>query len=581
MSYSKSSDSVIDTEPQPPEGEDTGPNPYNYEPDESGPNPYSYEPEDLATADRPEPSPNSKKIPWFLVGSVVLLALGGGYAWQQWQSSKTAGNTPVAAAGMPQGVPVKLASVETSTVQELSEFVGTLEAKRSVEIKPEVEGRVIEIFVRPGDTVEQGQIIARMKSDTNEADLRQAQANLLRTQARLAELQAGTRPESIAEGIARVRQAQARLAELQAGSRPESIAEAQARVIEAESNLADAQSGTLLEEIAQAQAQIEANKAEAELASQQVARYRALAQEGAESENTYQQYLQRDRTAQANLREAQRRLEQRQKNRQAEIERRTAALEQQRQALRLLQNGARPEEIAAAQAEVAQAQSQLARLQNGTRSEELAQAEAQVAEAVAQVRGQEVALQETGISAPFTGVIGDVPVKVGDFLSKGDAMMTLTENQLLDLRLSVPLEREGQLRMGLPVQMIDAQGKVLATGRISFISPRVNGDSQTILAKATFDNRQGTLRDGQFVRARVVWNQRPNSVVVPMTAVISQGEERFVFVAQGQVAKRQPIKLGLIQGDRAEVLEGLEAGQKIVVSGIQKIGDGAPISPIP
>jgi multidrug efflux pump subunit AcrA (membrane-fusion protein) len=186
------------------------------------------------------------------------------------------------------------------------------------------------------------------------------------------------------------------------------------------------------------------------------------------------------------------------------------------------------------------------------------------------VRGFEVQLQETAVIAPFAGVIGDIPVKVGDYLQKGDPIATLTENQLLDLRLSIPLERQPQLRLGLPVQMLDAQGKAIAQGQISF----------------SFPNPSGELLNLQFVKAKVIWKQKPG-ILVPVTAVTRLGGETFVFTAQKPqqpqpgapplIARQKSVKLGTIEGNNYQVIEGLQPGEKIVVAGILNLTDGVPI----
>jgi multidrug resistance efflux pump len=362
MSYPKSPESVVEAQEQ----KSATPELHPTDADSARPQEF------VTVADSPEPVAK-RRSRWPLIAAIAIATGAAGFGWYSWQSGHNRAQQPAAAA-QPQAIPVKLAAVESSSVQEASEFVSSLEAKRSVEIKPEAEGLVTEIFVKSGDFINKGQAIARMKSDSAQADLRQSQANLIRAQSRYAELQAGTRPEEITQAQAQVAQAQANLAQLRSGSRPEEIGQAQARVSQAEADLADAQTGSLLEDIAQARAQIEASTAEAKLATQQLTRYQALAKEGAESANTLEEYTQKAGTAKANLREAQRRFQQRQKNRQAEIERRTAALQQQRQALQQLQNGSRPEEIAKAEAEVAQAKSRLAQLANGTRQEQLDQA---------------------------------------------------------------------------------------------------------------------------------------------------------------------------------------------------------------
>lgn len=532
---------------------------------------------------KPLPAFAEPRRPWTLIIGALMLAVGVGFmSGQSWESWKDwLQPAPSEAQERRPPTQVRLTPLSATTVEEKSEFVGNLEAKRAVQVQSEVEGRVIQLMVEAGDFVDRGEVIARIKSDSLEANLRQAQARLVRARARLAELQAGTRSETLEASQARLQQAQARLAQLQAGTRTEELAKARATLLEAQSELDDAQSGSLLEEINQAKAQLAASEADADLARQQVQRNESLSQEGAISQDAFDQYVSDYRVAQARVEEGKRRIDQLQQRRQAEIQRRQAIVEQEQQALRQLENGARPEEIAQAQASVTEARSQFNELLNGSRPEEIAQAEADVAEAVAAVRSYEVQLQETLVLAPFAGMIGDIPVKAGDFLSKGDAITTLTENQVLDLHLPIPLERESQLKMGLPVQMQDAQSNPLGTGRISFISPTVNNESQTILAKATFDNTTGQLRNGQFVKANVVWEQRSQRVKVPMTAVIFQGEKRFVFIAEqgedGKVAQRVPIELGLIQGDYGEVISGVTPGQLLITSGLQRLSDGVAI----
>lgn len=481
--------------------------------------------------------PRSKKRWPMVVGAIVLL-LGGGVGWYWWQTShaKTAPEAAAAGAGQPQGIPVKLATVETQTVQEALKSVGSLQAPQGVVIKPEVEGRITQILVQDGARVQQGQVLVRLDSDDSEAARMQAKANLDRAQARLAELEAGSRPEEIALAEARLNQAEARLANAKAGASPE--------------------------EIAQAQAQLEAAKAEAELAKSRVSRYQQLRESGAISQDRLEGYIQEERTATAKQQEAERRLEALRKGRSSDIEQLTAAVEQERQSLQ--------------------------QLKNGTRKEEIAQARSQVAEAAAQVRASEVKVRDTKIVAPITGIVGNIPAKVGDFVSKGDTLTTVTQNQSLEIQLSIPLEKGPELRLGQTVERIDDKENVLGTGRISFISPQVNTNTQSILAKASFDNSEGQLRDGQFVRAKVIWNSRPG-VLIPKIVVVPLAGKDFVYVAQTQgqsqqgkpqlVARQKPVKLGEIQGNNVQVIEGLQPGEKIIVSGTQNLSDGAPIIP--
>jgi RND family efflux transporter MFP subunit len=485
------------------------------------------------------------KSRWPLALGAIILIAGGGLGWYWWQTSRThiapniAPKAAPAGAMKPQGFPVKLATLETETLQETEEFSSRLEAPRGVDIKPETEGRISEILVREGDKVQQGQVLVRLNTDETEAQMMQAKAGLDRAKARLAELEAGSRPEEIAEAEARLNQAKARLANAQAGARPE--------------------------EIAQAQAQVEAARADAELAKSRVSRYQQLSQQGAITQDQLEGFIREERSATARLQQAERGLEALRKGRSSDIDQLAAAVEQEQQALK--------------------------QLKNGPRQEEIAQARSQVSEAAAQVRTSEVKLQNTRIVAPVTGIVGNIEVKQGDFVTKGDTLTTVTQNQTLEVQLkSIPVERGPDLRLDQKVEGIDDKGNLLGTGRISFISPQVNTSSQSILAKASFDNSQGQLRDGQLIQAKVIWNSRPG-VLIPKIAVVPLAGKDFVYVAQTQgqsqqgkpqlIARQKPVKLGQIQGNNFQVIEGLQPGEKIIVSGTQSLSDGAPIIPQP
>ena len=476
-----------------------------------------------------------KKRPWPLILGIILLLVGSGLGWRWWQNS-LASNPPqgAGAAGKPMGIPVKLATVETGTIQETSEFVGSLEAPRSVPLKPQVEGRVTEIAFKEGDRIQKGRVVIRLQSDDAQAQLLQAKATLEQSQARLAELKAGTRSEEVAQARATLAQAQARLSDAQAGAQPE--------------------------EIAQAEAQINSAKSDLELAQSRAKRYQQLRQQGAISQDTLEGYLKEQRSADAALVVAQRRLEQLKKSRRSDIDELAAAVEQQQQNLRQLENGSRPEEIA--------------------------QARSQVSQAAAQVKAAQVQLQYTNVLAPFTGIVGDIPVRVGEYVSKGDQLTILTKNDSLELNIPIPLTEAKNLRLGLPVQMLDAEGKPTATGKVSFISPDANTNSQSVLAKAIFANSRNQLLNRQLVRTKLIWDERPG-ILIPVTAVSRLGGETFVFVAEAPekpqpgapslVAQQKLVKLGNIQGGNYQVLEGLKADEKIVVSGILNLSNGAPI----
>jgi RND family efflux transporter MFP subunit len=234
------------------------------------------------------------------------------------------------------------------------------------------------------------------------------------------------------------------------------------------------------------------------------------------------------------------------------------------------------------------------------------EANAALAQAQAEAEAVREDLEQTLVTAPIAGVVGDIPIKLGDYVSLGDTLTTITQNQTLELELSIPLEQRDALRIGLPVQIVRLQGdssassspanqaagasavdRPTATGRISFISPQANANSQSVLVKASFANPDGLLQDEQRVDAKVIWRERPG-ILVPVNAISRLGGETFVYVAETQqnpeqggqtIARQKRVQLGSIQGNSYQVLEGLEAGEQIVVSGLLNLSDGVPIMP--
>lgn len=266
------------------------------------------------------------------------------------------------------------------------------------------------------------------------------------------------------------------------------------------------------------------------------------------------------------------------------------AREQHERNLRLLAEGA----ISQAQADqssrdLRQAEAALAAQQEQIRAQEAAilRAEREVQRAQAEAERQQVQLQFFQVTAPFAGIVGDVLVRQGDYVTPQTVLTTLTQTQALELNLNIPLQRAPQLRIGTPVQILDSRGEVIGSSQISFIAPEANAATQSVLAKALLENPAGQLRSAQFVRTRVIWEERP-ALLVPVTAVARLGAQTFVYTVQtteppaegmppGAVAVQRPVRLGSIYGNSYEVLEGLEANEPIVLSGLQKIRDGAPI----
>src|SRR6266849_3920124 len=162
------------------------------------------------------------------------------------------------------------------------------------------------------------------------------------------------------------------------------------------------------------------------------------------------------------------------------------------------------------------------------------------------------------LTAPFAGIVGDIPVHLGDYVSPQTLLTTVDENAELEAYVYIPTELSANIRMGLPVQIVTSGGELIESTKINFVSPQL-------------DN------------ARVVWSTAP-APTVPVLAVTRIGGQSFVYVAtqadKGSVAKQRAVTLGDTIGNDYAVIGGLTPGDKVIVSGIQFLIDGAPVQPI-
>ena len=197
-----------------------------------------------------------------------------------------------------------------------------------------------------------------------------------------------------------------------------------------------------------------------------------------------------------------------------------------------------------------------------------------------QVRQQKVELHYYGVSSPMDGIVGDIPVRVGDRVTVSTMLTTIDEPGALEAYVYVPAERAKNLKTGLPVRLLDSAGKSVSETRITFVSPQVETETQTVLAKATIENSPGKLRIAQQVRAQITWGVHEGPVI-PVLAVQRINGQFFAFVAvnegKGTMARQRPLKLGDTIGNDFVVLEGLKPGEHVIISGTQFLQDGTPV----
>jgi RND family efflux transporter MFP subunit len=199
----------------------------------------------------------------------------------------------------------------------------------------------------------------------------------------------------------------------------------------------------------------------------------------------------------------------------------------------------------------------------------------------AREREARVQLQYFRVTSPTAGMVGDIPVRVGDRVTSTTVLTTVDQLAGLEAYIQVPVERAPEIRRGLPVRIKDSQGSLLTETTIDFVSPQVDDRTQSVLVKAPVPAGPG-FRTEQFVRAEIVWRSQPG-LTVPTTAVTRINGQYFAYLVQsadqGFVARQHAVRLGELRGNEYVVVDGLKPGDRLIVSGVQKVGDGVPVQP--
>lgn len=186
------------------------------------------------------------------------------------------------------------------------------------------------------------------------------------------------------------------------------------------------------------------------------------------------------------------------------------------------------------------------------------------------------------LTVPFDGIVGDIPVHIGDYVSQQTLLTTIDENAQLEAYVYVPTEKAANIRMGLPVQIVTSSGELIESTKIDFVSQQVDNGIQGILVKAPIHGSLDQFRNAQLVKARVVWSTAPTPTV-PVLAVTRIGGQSFVYVVtqaeSGTIAKQRAVTLGDTIGNDYAVTDGLKPGEKVITSGIQFLIDGTPVQP--
>ncbi len=434
-------------------------------------------------------------------------------------------------------VPVQVVTASPTDFVTTLQISGNLTSGDDSVLTAQAPGRLVAVFVKDGDAVTAGQVLARQDTTDAQTRIRQAQSQVAAARASLRQAQndAVVRPQ---ESSSAVRAARAQLAQ-------------------AESALLRARNGARVEERAQADAAVRAAKTALDIAKSDLQRAERLFGEGAISQRELDQY----RLGHANA---------------------LAAYENSLEQKRIVMNATRSEDLQSAEAGVRLARenlqqalaSQRADVQFGDRVDaaRAALAGAEDAEVLARQ-----AVEDAIIRAPYSGRIAGKPLQPGQYLAPGSPFARIVGLEGIYFEGDVPESQVAQLKPGMTVAVtVDALKNQALTGTIAAVNPSGESLGRLFKVRISLDNLPDGLRSGMFARGSVELARDPGAILLPPSAVIGLGTQRTVWIAAGTKAAKRTVTVNGSQSNRLRVI-GVREGEKVVVSGQNQLSEGAVI----
>lgn len=189
------------------------------------------------------------------------------------------------------------------------------------------------------------------------------------------------------------------------------------------------------------------------------------------------------------------------------------------------------------------------------------------------------------VTSPIDGIVGRIYLDKGSGVSPpepspsmGTPIAMIVSMNTVKVKINI-IERDlPKVKKGQKAEVrVDAYPEEVFVGRLTGLSPVVDLLSRAAPAEISIGNLDHRLKPGYFARVRLLVAEHKDVLVIPEDCILKSGTENYVFVVNGEIARRREVKLGLSEGDRVEVLEGLKEGETIVTVGQQMLKDGAEV----
>lgn len=433
-------------------------------------------------------------------------------------------------------VPVTFVTPKVTTVEATLEVNGPLKSLDEVQLGARVPGRLIMVAVKDGSPVRRGQVIARVETADIMQQIQQAQAAV-----------------AVAESARQQAIINARISPQQTAA---AIRQARAALSAAKAKLSMTRKGARSQERQQARERVTLAKATLDKRKIDLERAKTLYANDAIAKSEVDAAQWQYDSALADYR---------------------SALE----ALSLVEEGARPEEISQAQDAVQQAEEQLRSaiansMTDDIRRQQVQQAEGQLRQARASLRLAQMQLVDTAIVSPVDGYVSGKAAQVGQVMSAGTPVATVVSLSGVYLEGQIPEKEMPNVAVGQSAEVrLDAWPGKVFHGSIVAIRPSADSLGRLFAARIAINDSKA-LRPGMFGKAKILLATIRDAVMVPIDAVLTQNNKAYVYVANGQVAKRIEVRLGKTQNDWVQVM-GLAPSQKVILRGKDSVLDGSQI----
>jgi HlyD family secretion protein len=460
---------------------------------------------------------------------IALLLTGLGQATRD-----PAGASAAAGAPPPESaLAVSVAQARPARIEQSLTYSGDVKAQAQVSVLPQLSGRIEELRVDVGSSVQAGQVIAVLDHDALGAQVKQAAAGLDVAKARLAQAEAGGRDEAVLQAAANLDIARQKLASMMKGPSGQVVAQMEVALRAAEVRLQELKNGPTAEQRRAAEKSIAAAKAKPGAAGAPPT-----------AEQLIEQYVRANLSAQ-----------------------------QAREAQSIAKNPYTATDIAQAADAVIAAEQQLRLARSPVTAQDLDAARAAVTQAEAALDMANIQLGNAYVTAPISGVVTERLAGVGSLASPQTPLLNIASGDV-EVQVAVDEESSGQMAVGQAVSLaVTAFPNETFPGQVTSVAPAVNAQARTVAVKIR-PTSANPLKPGMFAQATIVVAAHEGALVLPSAAVTQHDGQTVVFLVHDGRAVQKPVRLGLRGDSSVEVLDGLASGDTVVVSDVADLADG-------